>query len=90
MNVVIWTCAAMLALAAVLVLVRMTLGPTMLNRVVSMDVLVAIVISGLALDAARRQQSTTLPILLVLALLAFVGSVSVARFTARDKKGEKA
>ncbi len=90
MNVVIWICAMTLTVAAVLVLVRMAIGPTMLNRVVAMDVLVAIVICGLALDAAMRQQPTILPILIVLALLAFVGSVSVARFAARDEKGEKA
>ncbi len=53
----------------------------MLDRVVALDVLVAVVICGLALEAAVRQHTTTLPILVVLSLLGFVGSVSVARFT---------
>lgn len=90
MSVVIWICVGMLAVAAALVVGRMAKGPTMLNRVVAMDVLIAIVVCGLGLEAAYNQHSTTLPILVVLSLVGFVGSVSVARFAARDKKGERA
>jgi multicomponent Na+:H+ antiporter subunit F len=43
--------------------------------------MVAVVICGLALEAAANRHSTTLPILGVLSLLGFVGSVSIARFT---------
>ena len=88
MTVVIWVCAAMLSIAAVLVLTRMAVGPTMLNRVVAMDVLIAIVVAGLGLEAALNRHATTLPILVVLSLVGFVGSVSVARFAAHDDKGE--
>ncbi len=88
MTVVIWACAAMLSVAAVLVLTRMAVGPTMLNRVVAMDVLIAIVVAGLGLEAALNRHATTLPILVVLSLVGFVGSVSVARFAAHDDKGE--
>ncbi|PZF81450.1 monovalent cation/H+ antiporter complex subunit F [Jiangella anatolica] len=88
MTVVIWVCAAMLSVAAVLVLTRMAVGPTMLNRVVAMDVLIAIVVAGLGLEAALNRHATTLPILVVLSLVGFVGSVSVARFAAHDDKGE--
>ncbi|TDE00082.1 monovalent cation/H+ antiporter complex subunit F [Jiangella asiatica] len=90
MTVVIWVCATLLAVAAVLVVVRLTTGPTMLNRMVAMDVLIAIVVAGLGLEAALNQHATTLPILVVLSLVGFVGSVSVARFAARDDKGERA
>ncbi|WP_116950732.1 monovalent cation/H+ antiporter complex subunit F [Jiangella endophytica] len=88
MTVVIWVCAAMLSIAAVLVLTRMAVGPTMLNRVVAMDVLIAIVVAGLGLEAALNRHATTLPILVVLSLVGFVGSVSVARFATHDDKGE--
>ncbi|MBB5789418.1 monovalent cation/H+ antiporter complex subunit F [Jiangella mangrovi] len=88
MTVVIWVCAAMLSLSAVLVLIRMAAGPTMLNRVVAMDVLIAVVVAGLGLEAALNRHATTLPILVVLSLVGFVGSVSVARFAAHDDKGE--
>ena len=89
MNVVVWTCAAMLAVAAVFVVWRMTVGPTMLDRVVAMDVLIAIVVCGLGLEAAYNRHSTTLPILVVLSLVGFVGSVSVARFAPTDPPREE-
>lgn len=80
MNVVLAVCAGCLGVAAVLLLTRIALGPTMLDRIVALDVLVAVVICGLGLEAAIHRHTTTLPILGVLSLLGFVGSVSVARF----------
>jgi multicomponent Na+:H+ antiporter subunit F len=81
MTVVVALCVALLTVAALLLVARISLGPTMLDRVVALDVLVAVVICGLALEAAVRRHTTTLPILGVLSLLGFVGSVSIARFT---------
>jgi multicomponent Na+:H+ antiporter subunit F len=81
MTVVVVLCVAFLTVAALLLVARISLGPTMLDRVVGLDVLVAVVICGLALEAAVRRHTTTLPILGVLSLLGFVGSVSIARFT---------
>ncbi|HSU36369.1 MAG TPA: MrpF/PhaF family protein, partial [Propionibacteriaceae bacterium] len=50
------------------------------------DVLIAILIATLALEAIINDHSTTLPVMLVLSLLGFAGSVSIARFVAdRDK-----
>ena len=75
---------SLLALAAALLLVRVVRGPTVLDRVVALDVLVAVVVCALGLEAAVNRHSTTLPILIALSMLGFVGSVSVARFVARD------
>ncbi|UPK75724.1 monovalent cation/H+ antiporter complex subunit F [Nocardioidaceae bacterium SCSIO 66511] len=82
----VWICGGMLALAALLAVIRMTLGPTMLNRAVGMDVLAATIVAGLAVDAAFNRHSTTLPILVVLSLVGFVGSVSISRFAARESR----
>jgi multicomponent Na+:H+ antiporter subunit F len=81
MTVVLIVCVVFLAVAALLLVTRISSGPTMLDRVVALDVLVAVVICGLALEAAVHRHTTTLPILVVLSLLGFVGSVSIARFT---------
>jgi len=81
MSAVLAICVAMLGAAALLLVIRISRGPTMLDRVVALDVLVSVVICGLALEAAVNRHATTLPILGVLSLLGFVGSVSVARFT---------
>ena len=65
MNTVLALSVAILGLAALLLVVRISLGPTMLDRAVALDVLVAVVICGLALEAAVQRHTTTLPILVV-------------------------
>ncbi len=91
MNVVLAFCVCVLAVAALLLVTRIAWGPTMLDRMVALDVLVAAVICGLAVEAAVHRHTTTLPILVVLSLLGFTGSVSVARFTpgSDDVEAEK-
>jgi multicomponent Na+:H+ antiporter subunit F len=81
MTVVLAICMSLLAIAAVLLVVRIARGPTMLDRVVALDVLLAATICALALEAAVNRHTSTVPILVALSLLGFVGSVSVARFT---------
>ena len=81
MTVVVATCLAALTTAAVLLVIRIALGPTMMDRVVALDVLVSATICGLGVEAALNRHATTLPILVVLSLVGFVGSVSMARFS---------
>lgn len=83
MSVVLAVCGVVLGIAATLTVVRVTLGPTTLDRAIALEVLVAILIVGIGLEAAVHQHQTTLPILLVLTTVGFVGSVSIARFAQR-------
>jgi multicomponent Na+:H+ antiporter subunit F len=73
--------SVMLLVACLLVLVRMTIGPTMLDRIIAFDVLVSVTVCALGLEAAINQHLYTLPALVALSLLGFVSSVSVASFT---------
>jgi multicomponent Na+:H+ antiporter subunit F len=82
MTVVLWIAATMLGIAALLALVRVVRGPSALDRAVAMDVLLSCLIGALGLEAAYGRHGTTLPVLAVLALLGFVGSVAIARFGA--------
>ncbi|RLK23912.1 multisubunit sodium/proton antiporter MrpF subunit [Micromonospora sp. M71_S20] len=77
------TVAALLAVAVGLTLVRIIRGPSILDRAVATDVLLAVVVAAIATEAAYSRDATALPVLVVLAILGFVGSVSVARFAAR-------
>jgi multicomponent Na+:H+ antiporter subunit F len=79
-SLVIVLCTAALTAAAVLLVVRIALGPTMMDRVVALDVLVSAMICWLGVEAAVNRHTTTLPILVVLSMVGFVGSVSMARF----------
>lgn len=87
-ELLVWVVVSMLGVAALLALVRMVIGPTMLNRAVAMDVLAATLVAGLAIEAAYNRHTTTLPILVVVSLVGFVGSVSVSRFAVRETTRE--
>lgn len=73
--------AVVFGVAALLVAARITKGPTMLDRAIAFDVLVAIAIGAIAVDAAVRRTAENLALVLVATLLGFVGSVSIARFS---------
>lgn len=82
MSAAAWIVAAagaVLVAAALLTLVRMTKGPSALDRVVAADVMVAVVVAALALEAGVTRHTTTLPIMVALSLLGFIGSLSLAR-----------
>ncbi|MEU8251601.1 monovalent cation/H+ antiporter complex subunit F [Nonomuraea sp. NPDC048916] len=63
-------------------LYRMVRGPNMLDRAVALDVMTALAMCGIGAFAAVRGDYSDVPIMLVLSLLGFVGSVSIARFFA--------
>jgi multicomponent Na+:H+ antiporter subunit F len=85
--IVVGIIASVLLCAAVsLVLVRIVRGPTTLDRIVAVDVLLAIVVCAIAAEAAYTRDATSLPILVVLSILGFIGSVAVARFSPRSRR----
>ncbi|MFD2840317.1 monovalent cation/H+ antiporter complex subunit F [Populibacterium corticicola] len=84
MTVVGVICAIMLVIAGILALIRAERGPTSLNRTIALDVFATVVIGGIALEAALSKRTDTLPILVVLSLVGFVGSVTMSRFAAHE------
>ncbi|GAB3728050.1 monovalent cation/H+ antiporter complex subunit F [Nocardiopsis nanhaiensis] len=80
----LWTIVAvLLGAAALLSTARLLLGPSILDRALSVDVLLASAVTGLGAYAAFHRDPTILPTLLVLSLLGFVGSISISKFVAR-------
>ena len=71
---------ALIGGGALLALVRLARGPSLLDRVVATDTLLVIIAAGLAVHAALQRDPTLVPVLVVVSLLAFVGSVSIARY----------
>jgi multicomponent Na+:H+ antiporter subunit F len=70
-------CFAGLAVAALLCLLRLVRGPSVPDRIVALDALLYVVVSGIAVGAATVRDGS------FLALLGFVGTVTVARFVER-------
>jgi multicomponent Na+:H+ antiporter subunit F len=82
---IIWIIAAvMLTTAAILTMFRLLAGPSTLDRLVALDALVAVTMCAIGTWAAFSLDTTVTYGLTALALISFVGSVSVARFRVRD------
>ncbi|WP_157773379.1 monovalent cation/H+ antiporter complex subunit F [Brachybacterium vulturis] len=76
--------AVVLAAAALGVVYRMIVGPTILDRALASDSLVTLVVMGMALYAAQSGTGWAGPAMLGLTGLAFIGTVTFARFVARE------
>ncbi|MEU4639921.1 monovalent cation/H+ antiporter complex subunit F [Micromonospora sp. NPDC023814] len=76
------------SVTALLALARLYRGPSLIDRVVAADMLLATMVGAVGAEAAVNRHATTLPVLVVLSLLGFVGSVSLVRFAAREKEEE--
>lgn len=83
-DVVLVVYAVILALAGLAIVYRMIVGPTILDRAISSDSLVTLVVMGLALHVAHSGAAWAGPAMLSLTGLAFVGTVTFARFVARE------
>lgn len=73
----------MLSLAALLCIVRLARGKGLADRIVALDSLLLMVVSGLAVQAAITGEDTYLDVMVVAALLAFTGTSMVANFIER-------
>lgn len=73
----------LLAVAALLCVVRLVRGRGLPNRIVALDALLLMVVSALAVQAAITGEDTYLNVMVVAALLAFVGTAMVANFIER-------
>ena len=80
--------AVVLAGAALAVVYRMIVGPTILDRALASDSLVTLVVMGMALYAAQSEAIWAGPAMLGLTGLAFIGTVTFARFVAREEPGQ--
>lgn len=76
-------CLSGLAVAALLALVRLVRGPSVPDRIVALDTMLYIVVSAIAVGAATVREGSFLAVLVAVALLGFVGTVTVARFVER-------
>ncbi|WP_019630746.1 monovalent cation/H+ antiporter complex subunit F [Actinomadura atramentaria] len=80
MTVVLTIVWALLVAAALLTLLRLVHGPSMLDRAVALDVLVAVMMAGLGVGMISAGEHWELVTMLVLSLVGFTGSTGIARF----------
>lgn len=80
MSVVITIAFTMIGLGALAALVRMLLGPTLADRIVATDLLLTFLMGGAAVESARAGEQVYLVVMVVIAVVGFLGTASVARY----------
>lgn len=78
-------CLGVLSLAAALCLVRIVRGPSLAERIVASDTLVLVVVAGLATMLTGTGSRLEVSLLVVVALVGFVGTSFLARFLESDE-----
>lgn len=84
-SVVIAIYGIILMLAAIPTVYRMIVGPTVLDRAVASDMAIVLTVIAMALYTAQTRSTWAFIAMLSLTGLAFLGTVGVARFVAREE-----
>ena len=80
-GIIAWIMFGIGALAAVFHIIR---GPSILDRALATDVLLAIAMCALGAKMAINRHTDTLVVLLVLAMFAVFGSIAIAQLMAKQ------
>lgn len=79
---------ATLSLSILAALLRVLWGPSLADRVVALDLVAYLAMGFLTTYAVFAGEDTFVDVALVLGLLAFLGTVAVARYIERVRSGE--
>lgn len=80
---------ALLVAAAVVALIRMSIGPTNMDRIAASDVVTGILLAAIAAYVILTKDDTTLPVMLALGMVGFAGPIAMARFLQDDRAVEE-
>lgn len=80
MDTVVTVVQLALGIAALLALGRAVRGPDLADRIVALDLVLLLLAGGVAAHGARAGSQDFVPVVVTVALVAFAGTVLVARF----------
>jgi multicomponent Na+:H+ antiporter subunit F len=76
--------STMLTVAAALTFIRVVKGPTLTDRVIALDLIGVLMVCLLVVTAAATGEQAFLDVAMVVALIAFVGTVAYSRYIERS------
>ena len=85
LNITSAIALTMLALGAILTFVRLMRGPSLPDRVISIDLIGILIVCVLVVVAGDSGQQAFLDVAMVIALISFVGTVAYARYIERER-----
>ncbi len=65
--------------------VRLIMGPSLADRVMALDVSLICLMGGITVDATRRDDTSYLILLVLIAIIGFTATVSASRFIESDQ-----
>lgn len=87
-SIVLVTAAVLFTVAAILGVVQVVRGPSILDRVIGSDVLLTTLVLVLGAEMVVNGHTQTIPIMAVLAATAAFSTVAVARYVSRQDHPE--
>ncbi|UYQ76769.1 monovalent cation/H+ antiporter complex subunit F [Glutamicibacter sp. JL.03c] len=85
MEIVMWICGIMLGLATLACVIRVAKGPSILDRVLALDVMLLIISAALCLEMAFNRHTDYLLFVIAACTLGFIGSVTVSRYVSDQR-----
>ena len=76
----------LLLISIVLVLVRLIKGPDAADRIVALDLMSMLIVAFLATESIYAGETSFLDVAIAYALIAFLGTVALARFLMRSQQ----
>ncbi len=80
---------ALLIVSIALTFVRLVRGPQAADRVVSLDLIAIMIVAFLGAYAVHVKDTSFLDVAIAYALIAFLGTVALARYLLRSRNGPK-
>ncbi|KMK77201.1 Na(+)/H(+) antiporter subunit F1 [Alkalihalobacillus pseudalcaliphilus] len=88
-NTIIITVLFILSISIILSSIRVFIGPTLSDRIVALDTIGLLLISFVAMLMMVQDTNAYTDVIIVVAIIAFVGSVSIALFLERGDLFER-
>jgi len=88
MNIVFILVDIMLVVAIGITFVRLVLGPTMVNRVVALDLMAILLVGMMAVEAVRSGEHALLDVAVIIGITAFIGTAAFAVLIDREPNDE--
>ncbi|QEW07301.1 monovalent cation/H+ antiporter complex subunit F [Nitrincola iocasae] len=83
MQLVIYLTFAFLSLAMILIFIRLTLGPTLPDRIVALEMFASVIVAMIGAYAIYTDTASFIDVAIVAALTAFLAAIGFARFLER-------
>ncbi|MFN8559296.1 MAG: cation:proton antiporter [Dehalococcoidia bacterium] len=77
-----------LTVALLMAVGRLVRGPTLPDRVVALDLIAALVVGGITLHAIQSDQRVYIDTAIVVALIAFLGTIAFGQYVERRARDE--